>query len=170
MPSNTDIKTNWDGQLATGEENEQEFLVLLLQIDPDAKKISGNYKYADFKLPNYQDCTVEIKKDYKSHYTGNFYFEYNCFGKPSGLAVTTAELWVMTDREYFYLFDTEKLKNFMRVNWQYLRKMQGGDNNASKGIVFKKTEIAQHYCTKIPKAGDARSLHAALMLATRQWV
>lgn len=142
----TDINQTWQPYLDAGEKNEDEFIKIMIKLDKDTCKKEGNFKEYDFNLPNL-GFTIELKGDYKSDDTGNFAFEYECFGKKSGLAFTTAKYFVMTDARKFYLFNTADLKSFLRDNWVCVRTVIGGDNNASKMALIRKEHITgRRFC------------------------
>ena len=39
--------------------------------------------------------TIEVKFDFACYRTGNFYIEYESRGKPSGIATTKADYWML---------------------------------------------------------------------------
>jgi hypothetical protein len=92
---------------------------------------------------------IEIKRDLKSDETGNFAFEYWSWGKPSGLATTLADIWVMVDTKAYYLCTTERLKEFLRANWQLLHKVNAGDSKASKCVLVRKCDIVTYVSPRI---------------------
>lgn len=61
------------------------------------------------------DASIEVKRD-KALSTGNLYVEYECRGKPSGIATTKADLWVFVlDLDHFAIvISTERLKALAR--------------------------------------------------------
>ncbi len=151
MTAFTKIENTWDSYLASGEELEKEFLALVNVIYPESFKIEGNYKYADIKIPEIEKM-IEVKRDLKSDETLNFAFEFEFRGKASGLASTKADLWVMADSKKFYVFSTEKLKDFFRENWKYVSKVKGGDDGDAKMILIRKTQIAnQTFCASMER-------------------
>lgn len=107
------------------------------------------------------DKTIEVKFDFGTHRTGNFYIEYESRNKPSGLATTQATYWILIaasehgcrlkhnitelmpeDILFAVMIDTEQLKNLCRT--QYYRKdVPGGDDNTSKGILIKSHVLCQ---------------------------
>ena len=87
---------------------------------------------------------VENKRDKLAHKTGNVFIEYECRGKPSGLATTEASWWAIGidnengDIETAILASVQWLKAKCRehlgTSW---RNVSGGDNGLSKGILLK---------------------------------
>ena len=154
----TDINQTWIPCLKAGEENEEYFLRMMIVIDKDIYKKKGYFKEYDFVLPNL-NITIELKRDFKSDNTGNFAFEYECFKKKSGLAYTTADYFVVVDKDNFYFFEVNDLKTFLRDNWNYIRKVEGGDSNASKMALVRKNDIVgRKFCCIINKNNPDLSL------------
>lgn len=79
--------------------------------------------------------------------TGNHFVEYECRGKPSGIAVTEAEFWaLMLVREdetivMTYIVPIERMKALARKHWK--NKTIGGDDNLSKGVLVPISEIGE---------------------------
>ena len=73
--------------------------------------------------------TWEVKFDEMFHDTGNFAFEYYCKGRKSGVLTTTSNYWVHATRVYYYVFETPRLKEFLKAHFEYFKKVKGGDNN-----------------------------------------
>lgn len=99
----------WNDDLQIGESTELTVLKYIQKTYPKAYKIQGKKKEYDLVIPEINK-TVEVKQDYKSHFTGNFMFEYQMYGKPSGLSVTTSNYWAHVDRDYIYFISTKILK------------------------------------------------------------
>jgi len=81
----------WISDLVFGEKMEQEYLKYT-----DCKqyiKISGNFKYYDFKLIDSNDDIhyIEVKADRQARNTNNIFIEYECNNKPSGINTTQAD-------------------------------------------------------------------------------
>jgi hypothetical protein len=105
------------------------------------------------------NTTVEVKLDFGTHRTGNFYIEYASRNKPSGISTTEADYWVLIaasekgcrhkDNEVFmeeddilYLvtISTNRLKELCRT--KYERKgVPGGDENTSLGVLIKAVDL-----------------------------
>ena len=77
----TNINETWQPYLKAGEEIEGQFLEVIKNFYPSAKKIAGNYKYADFQIPELKNYLIEIKRDLKSDETTNFAFEFRFRGE-----------------------------------------------------------------------------------------
>lgn len=96
-----------------------------------------------------QEVKIEVKTERdKWNTTRNIFFEYRYRGKPSGLAVTQCDYWATVlsfqgRKCGMFLFEINALKRNLkrllddpdpRVK-RYVRKIDGGDNNASKGVL-----------------------------------
>ena len=103
--------------------------------------------------------TIEVKFDFACYKTGNFYIEYESRGKPSGIATTQADYWMLiastekgvrlkeemsgvdsSDVMFAILLDTNRLKEICRL--KYFRKdVKGGDSNTSLGVLIKSKDL-----------------------------
>lgn len=103
--------------------------------------------------------TVEVKTDYRSSETGNFYVEtwhrniYTMEWRQSGINVTKADYWafIVPSTMSMYLIRTENLKNLLRTNdyregTQYIAS---ATTNASKGRLVPVKDIANQMLGKI---------------------
>lgn len=64
--------------------------------------------------------TVEVKTDERSETTGNIYVEYECRGRPSGIATTKATWWAyaLARRRVLVVLPTDLLLNLAREQWR----------------------------------------------------
>ena len=103
--------------------------------------------------------TIEVKFDFACYRTGNFYIEYESRGKPSGIATTKADYWMLIastekgvelkkqlrdiekdDVLYSIMLSTEQLKELCRTKC-YRKNVSGGDSNTSTGILIKSKDL-----------------------------
>ncbi len=103
--------------------------------------------------------TIEVKFDFACYRTGNFYIEYESRGKPSGLATSKADYWMLiaateegcrlkkdisdikiTDIMFSLLINKNRLKKICREN-HYRMGVKGGDDNTSLGVLIKATSL-----------------------------
>ena len=105
------------------------------------------------------NTTFEVKTDLQAYDTGNFFIEVESWGKPGGLAVTTADWWILnvirvpheekSSREQRakdyrnYRLDTKDLVYSIHIRVDYLRELvssfplvNGGDNNTALGYLI----------------------------------
>lgn len=80
---------------------------------------------------------IEVKTDRLAHRTGNIFIEYECRGKPSGIATSTATYWIyrVDETDSAVIVPIEKLKQVCRVAFKEGKICLGGDNNLSKGVL-----------------------------------
>lgn len=107
------------------------------------------------------DSTIEVKIDFACWLTGNFFIEYESRGKPSGIATTQADYWMLIatskqgrrlkktledvekdDILFSILLSTDRLKEICKTNF-YRVNVNGGDKNTSKGLLIKSNELCQ---------------------------
>ena len=109
---------------------------------------NSNFKY-DLKLGNkgenllyniikLKGKTIEVKTDrdaIKNKCTGNVFVEYMSRDKLSGISTTQAKWWAFViSNEQIILIETNKLKKLCKL--KTLKRVSGGDNNTSKGILL----------------------------------
>jgi len=86
-----------------------------------------------------QNEKVEVKTERDIwKVSGNIAIEYECRGKPSGIAITEAKWWAHIlsdgdDIECIFMIPTEKLKSIARDHFK--NNIMGGDDNQSKMIL-----------------------------------
>lgn len=78
--------------------------------------------------------TYEIKDDVLASKTGRIFVEYAYRDKPSGLAATKADYFVVLVGDSAHVTTVHNWRDFLRSSWPYLQKGVGGDNNWSKGV------------------------------------
>jgi hypothetical protein len=125
--------------LKNGKEYEKKALLHIQQKYPKAYIIDGYCLDWDIYIPELQ-IGVEVKSDAQYKLTGNFYVEYSCNGKPSGIAATKADIYyVYLDK--LYIIKTKDLKDKCRKYINTNRDKKGGDYMASKGIILPINEL-----------------------------
>jgi hypothetical protein len=88
------------------------------------------------------DLLIEVKTDRLAIKTGNIAIEYECRGKPSGIAATKADWWAIQYTDGAILFiKTERLKEICRRLYKTSANKSGGDDNASKMILVPLKEL-----------------------------
>ena len=125
--------------LETGKVYEKKALELIQKKYPKAFIQDGYFLEWDIYIPEL-DVGVEVKSDAQYQKTGNFYVEYECNGKPSGIAATKAKYYyIYLDK--LYILKTEDLKDKCRKYLNTKKDKKGGDNMASKGITIPINEL-----------------------------
>jgi hypothetical protein len=125
--------------LETGKVYEKKALELIQKKYPKAFIQDGYFLEWDIYIPEL-DMGVEVKSDAQYQKTGNFYVEYECNGKPSGIAATKSKYYyIYLDK--LYILKTEDLKDKCRKYLNTKKDKKGGDNMASKGITIPINEL-----------------------------
>ena len=125
--------------LETGKVYEKKALELIQKKYPKAFIQDGYFLEWDIYIPEL-DMGVEVKSDAQYQKTGNFYVEYECNGKPSGIATTKSKYYyIYLDK--LYILKTEDLKDKCRKYLNTKKDKKGGDNMASKGITIPINEL-----------------------------
>ena len=125
--------------LETGKVYEKKALKLIQKKYPKAFIQDGYFLEWDIYIPEL-DMGVEVKSDAQYQKTGNFYVEYECNGKPSGIAATKSKYYyIYLDK--LYILKTEDLKDKCRKYLNTKKDKKGGDNMASKGITIPINEL-----------------------------
>ena len=90
---------------------------------------------------------IEAKRDFIVSNTGNVAIEYECRGKPSGIAKTKAAWWAILlngnkyNGEVIVLIRTERLKEIARKYRDTERDVSGGDDGKAKMILLPVEEL-----------------------------
>jgi hypothetical protein len=145
---------NFEDDLNTGI-RAQNFIIKQLEKEYGKMKSSeGNFK--DYDLINDKNYTFEVKFDLLSRETGNVGIEYSCNNQKSGISATKANGWIhiyfLDNRWVYSKMDVTELKNFIKENWDYFKKVVGGDGNRAKIILIPIKEFANKFdFIEIPK-------------------
>lgn|SRR5574337_1405642 len=84
--------------------------------------------------------TVEVKEDFTCERTGNVGVEFKCRGKPSGISVSKADVYIYKLHTklgiQFYMINTSKIKDMVGKHL-YKKIVMGGDpNSGSMNYIF----------------------------------
>ena len=133
------MMTKFEKDLQNGKEYEKKALLHIQKKYPKAHIIDGYCLDWDIYIPELE-IGVEVKSDAQYQATGNFYVEYFCNGKPSGISTTKAKIYyIYLDKRY--IIKTEDLKDKCRKYLNTDRDKKGGDNMASRGITLPIKEL-----------------------------
>lgn len=97
-----------------------------------------------------KEITIEVKEDFTCQRTGNVGVEYECRGKPSGISVSKANIYLYKVHEPngrigLYVIATKNLKK-MIAEEQYFRVVNGGDPGSnSMNYLFKLDVIKSNF-------------------------
>lgn len=119
--------------LKKGEEIEEQFCSILRRIHPtgEVKRGEGQKSHDIVLTLRGHQILYEVKGDFLGSATGNLAIEVRYKGQPSGVSSTLAHYWVQFLNDKFYVFPTFELKEELKLNWSFYKKVQGGDNGDS---------------------------------------
>ena len=99
---------------------------------PKAYIKEGYHKEYGIMIPEINK-TIEVKKDFKSQYTGNVVIEMEMNNRPSGLQTTTADWWVFhLDETEIVWITLERLKEMVEFEDYNLVEFIGEGDEISK--------------------------------------
>lgn len=126
---------NFDTDLAKGSSFQSKVLSSIKKKYPKAHEVPGYFKDFDILVPEIGK-RIEAKYDERSDETGNYFFEFEFNGKPSGVAATKADMYVIGNYMWWVWIDVNELKDFLRPKLKYWsRTLTGKDGTGVKGIV-----------------------------------
>lgn len=102
------------------------------------------------RLPSGISVKIEVKEDFTCEKTGNVGLEWECRGKPSGISVSQADMYIYKihrpdGKKGLYVIGVDSLKR-MVDNKLYHREVVGGDPDSnSKNYLFKLEKIEEHF-------------------------
>lgn len=114
----------------------------------------GSKQYDIKLLHGNREVTFECKEDFRSVDTGNFFMEYACSDRPSGITTTTADFHVLTmatkgGKMTDYVIPTKVLREMIKECIYFRTDIPGGDNGNARGHLFKVQDIINNKkCTK----------------------
>jgi hypothetical protein len=141
---------NFNKDLEDGKAAELEVaqrLITRLNLAEDDIEHSSSKGY-DLKIIS-KGWTFEVKNDLMAHQTGNVAIEYECRGKPTALAATTAEFWVYKFAGSFFAFKTETLKRKLFEEKQFFREVVGGDVGSNTKMFLVKMAVLKSWGKEI---------------------
>lgn len=128
--------------LTSGQKSETLVLNIIKKKYPKAFLKEGYHKEYDIMIPEINK-TVEVKKDFKSQYTGNVVIEVEMNNRPSGLETSTADWWVfhLNDIELVWI-KLKRLKELVKSEDYNLVEFIGkGDTISKQAYLVKKKDI-----------------------------
>ena len=134
--------------LDDGHNAEQDVLKLLQTQYPSAVIIPGYCKEMDIYVPE-KHKRYEVKKDFKSKYTGNLVVEIGMYGKPSALMTSQADTWVFVTPNQYGFIERERVKDCIIENNLEYKTFVGNGDTAAKNAYLIKQELLFKYAYKI---------------------
>ena len=125
--------------LGTGQQYENKALQVIHKKYPQAYIKDGYHKEWDIYVPEL-DIGIEVKSDAQHKSTGNYFLEYYCRNKASGISSTKAEYFFIYLDE-LYIIKTDTLRDiFIKYKGTNKDKI-GGDDRKSLGIIISLKEL-----------------------------
>ena len=125
--------------LSIGKKSEQIVLDHIKNKYPNAYIKDGYFKDYDIFIPE-TNTSVEVKKDFKSKYTGNVVVEISMNGELSALSTTKADWWVFhLDKKEFIWITPEQIRDMIhREKLDPVRFTGKGDDTSKVAYLIKK--------------------------------
>jgi len=142
----------FDEDLEDGHNAEREVLNLLKTKHPCAVIIPGLCKEMDIYVPE-KHKRYEVKKDFKSKYTGNLVVEIAMYDKPSALMTSKADAWVFVTPTKYAFIERERIKDCIIENNLQYKTFVGNGDTESKDAYLIKEELLLGYAYKIINYG-----------------
>ena len=122
----------FNDSLSSGKQSENIILKMVQNKYPKAYIKEGYHKEYDIMIPEINK-TIEVKKDFKSQYTGNVVIEMEMNNRPSGLQTNTADWWVFhLDETEIVWITLERLKEMVEFEDYNLVEFIGEGDEISK--------------------------------------
>ena len=124
---------------------EKEILSWVKQnFNKDARIMEGYFPEYDIHCPDVGN--IEVKEDRMAHGTGNYAIEKaSTEGYPSGISVTTAEMFCQVDYEYVTFIPTYCLKELVKGSTLY----NMGFGKGTKGWLIPRNLVLNHPAAKV---------------------
>ena len=134
--------------LEDGHNAEKNVLKLIQAQYPSARILDGYCKEMDIFVPE-NGKSYEVKKDFKSKYTGNLVVEIAMYGKPSALITSKAQTWVFVTHTKYIFIARDRIKDcIIENNLQYKTFVGNGDTEAKDAYLIKE-DLLLPYSYKI---------------------
>jgi hypothetical protein len=104
--------------LALGQEYEVmalEKIKKLNSVDVKQTQTKDNFKIMFHDFETMDDLKYEVKADFASEVSGNFFCEFAIMDKPSGLLISDADFYIIVSCGIFHLINIDKLKELTLV-------------------------------------------------------
>ena len=121
-------------KLKKGEEVERKLVEYLKKKYPKTYKIEGENKDGDIVIPEIKK-TIEVKNDIGSKDSNNYFIEFSCNKKDSGIASTKADYWVIYDEFDCMWIETGRLRTMCRFYGKYWEGIPKGEKSTIKAYL-----------------------------------
>ena len=134
--------------LEDGHNAEQDVLKLIKAQYPSARILEGYCKEMDIFVPE-NGKSYEVKKDFKSKYTGNLVVEIAMYGKPSALITSKAQTWVFVTHTKYIFIARDRIKDCIIENNLQFKTFVGNGDTEAKDAYLIKEDLLLPYSYKI---------------------
>ena len=134
--------------LEDGHNAERDVLKLIQKQYPSAVIIPGYCKEMDIIVPE-NGKSYEVKKDFKSKYTGNLVVEIAMYGKPSALITSKAQTWVFVTHTKYIFIARDRIKDCIIENNLQFKTFVGNGDTEAKDAYLIKEDLLLPYSYKI---------------------
>ena len=87
----------------------------LNMVDVKQTQTKENFKVMHHDFETMDDLKYEVKADFASEVSGNFFGEFAIMDKPSGLLISDADYYIIVSCGIFHLIDIDVLKKLTLV-------------------------------------------------------
>ena len=133
--------------LKSGKNTEEEVCTLIKKKYPSAYVVEGYCKEHDIVIPEIQK-TVEVKRDEKSHFTGNYVVEIEFNGEPSALSTTKSDWWVFVDKARYVWITPDYLRQLVN-SYKPVKFIGEGDTKEKKAYLIPVTRFTNDPCVVV---------------------
>ena len=130
----------WNKDKEKGEEVEKRLVEYLKKKYPKTKKINGKFKDYDIEVPE-ENKTIEVKNDIGSIDTPNYFIEFSCNYKKSGIAATKADYWIIYDEVDVIWIKTSILKTICGISGKYWKGIPKGSTTEVEACLIPQGEL-----------------------------
>jgi len=134
----------FEKDLEVGKESEKRVLEIIKNKYPMAFLIDGYCKSYDIFIPELS-AGVEVKKDFKSKYTGNIVVEIAMNNKLSALSTTLAKYWVFVVPDKLIWMKPDSIKNCIIQNNLDMKTFIGNGDTVEKDAYLIRRELLEKY-------------------------
>ena len=134
--------------LEDGHNAERNVLKLIQAQYPSARILAGYCKEMDIFVPE-NGKSYEVKKDFKSKYTGNLVVEIAMYGKPSALITSKAQTWVFVTHTKYIFIARDRIKDCIIENNLQFKTFVGNGDTEAKDAYLIKEDLLLPYSYKI---------------------
>ena len=123
-----------------------EYLAQLIQqrnnVSVLLEQNGDNYRHVKYDFMSSDGIRYEVKTDSRSLDTNNFYVEFSKNDRPSGIAISEVDYYIITNTNDYYLIDIKILREIVICMFAEDRKGRTQDN--SLGVLVPCSVIIKH--------------------------